>query len=175
LAKYPRVRSYADTYGLSFVAEAVRDANDSREAGADEIPVEAGEPGVEDPKRGKKVGPPFLGRGKEAELVVDSGYGLGSDSLCRESSSCSAKVELVEAQFESHFLQEGFGILDPSTTTTQDAIEEWFEQFAPITVVRFRRARDPFGSKGRGDFRVSSLYIRSLWLNITATRLIGTT
>jgi hypothetical protein len=52
--------------------------------------------------------------------------------------------------------QEGFGILDPSTTTTQDAIEEWFEQFAPITVVRFRRGRDPFGGKGRGDFRVSA-------------------
>ena len=72
MAKYPKVRSYADTYGLSFVSEAVRDANDSREAGADEVPVEAGEPGVEDPKRGKKVGPPFLGRGKEAELMVDN-------------------------------------------------------------------------------------------------------
>ena len=72
MAKYPKVRSYADTYGLSFVSEAVRDANDSREAGADELPVEAGESGVEDPKRGKKVGPPFLGRGREAELVVDN-------------------------------------------------------------------------------------------------------
>ena len=68
-------------------------------------------------------------------------------------------------------MQEGFGILDPSTTTTQDAIEEWFEQFAPITVVRFRRARDPFGSKGRGDFRVSS-FVPGL-RNI-AVRLLGT-
>jgi hypothetical protein len=50
----------------------VRDANDPREAGADEVPVEAGESGVEEAKRGKKVGPPFLGRGRDAELVVDN-------------------------------------------------------------------------------------------------------
>jgi len=88
VAKYPKIRSYADTYGLAFVAESVRDANDSRENGQEDVvPVpptasSSQDGGVvasvnaatneEEGKRGKKVGPAFLGRGRDAELVVDS-------------------------------------------------------------------------------------------------------
>jgi hypothetical protein len=72
VAKFPKIRSYADTYGLSFVAEAVSDANDSRQAGADEVLHESSsEASNEEGKKGKKVGPPFLGRSKESDLVVD--------------------------------------------------------------------------------------------------------
>jgi hypothetical protein len=88
VAKYPKIRSYADTYGLAFVAESVRDANDSREDGQEDIvPVPTastsqdgtanggasanGGQVEETAKREKKVGPAFLGRGRDAELVVD--------------------------------------------------------------------------------------------------------
>ncbi|KAG7566958.1 hypothetical protein FFLO_01337 [Filobasidium floriforme] len=162
VAKYPKIRSYADTYGLAFVAESVRDANDSREDGQEDVPVPTasnsqdgtanggasanGGQVEETAKREKKVGPAFLGRGRDAELVVD---GKGERVRRKE------VMMKADTAWDRTVYAEGFGILDPSTTTTQDAIEEWFEQFAPITVVRFRRGRDPFGGKGRGDFRGS--------------------
>lgn len=65
----------------------MRDANDSREDGQEDVPVPTastsqdgtanGGPSAnggqveETAKREKKVGPAFLGRGKDAELVVD--------------------------------------------------------------------------------------------------------
>ena len=130
VAKYPKVRSFADTYGLAFLADAVRDANDEHFLGEDgQTPL------------------PYLGRGKDCEILVD---GKGERIRRKE------VITKSDSSWDRTVYAEGFGLLDPATsTTTQDAIEEWFEQFAPITVVRFRRARDAFGGKGRGDFKGS--------------------
>lgn len=70
---------------MAFVAESVREANDSRTDGQEDVapaavnpdgtpiagPSANGTSGEETVKRAKKVGPAFLGRGKDSELVVD--------------------------------------------------------------------------------------------------------
>lgn len=136
MIKYPRIRSYADTYGVGFLVESVRASNDPNYISA----------GMTLASAGQGEGRGFLGRGKEGELIVD---GKGERVRRKEI------VLKSDTGWDRTVYAEGFGLLDPTTTTTQDAIEEWFEQFAPITVVRFRRGRDPFGGKGRGDFRGS--------------------
>lgn len=144
VTKYPKLRSYADTYGLRFVAQAMRDANNDGKAGS---PLDgATNVDLDDALKDKPSTSPYLGRGRESDLIID---GKGERIRRRD------VMHKADTAWDRTVYAEGFGLLDPTTTTTQDAIEEWFEQFAPITVVRFRRGRDSFGSKSRGDFRGS--------------------
>lgn len=116
VASFRRMREYLQTYGLPFIAQAVRDVH----------PV----PGQE---------------GNEIEVDVEGKQVRRTKSLEKDTSAWDRTVYV-----------KGFGAGE-TEHNSQEQVEEWFKQFAPVNAVRFRREGEG-ADRNRGPFKVGIRY-----------------
>jgi hypothetical protein len=114
VASFKRMREYLQTYGLPFIAQAVRDVH---------------------PASGQE--------GNEIEVDAEGAHVRRTKSLEKDTSAWDRTLYV-----------KGFGEGE-TEFNSQEQVEEWFKQYAPVAAVRFRREGEG-KEKSRGPFKVRS-------------------